>query len=129
MNPKTAGVTHVVGLRVIGDPSRPADQNAYANTAGTAFVLNPTGQGVAERLRVTNAKVDAPMLWQAGANPPSSKNGDLGSSDGQGLFVETDCNSSGACSGGSESHLMVYDTSCSAGGPWRNVMTNACRAD
>ncbi|MFK7896405.1 MAG: hypothetical protein AB8G23_11240 [Myxococcota bacterium] len=129
MNSKSLGDTHLVGLRVIGDPTRPADQNAYANTAGTAFVLNPGGAGLAERLRVSDAQVDAPLLWQAGANPPSSKNGDLGSTDGQGLFVETDCDATGACSAGDQSHLMVYDTSCAAGGPWRDVMTNACRAD
>lgn len=129
MNAKTTADTDLVGLRVIGDPTRPADQNAYVNTAGTAFVLNPSGLGLAERVRASHARVDAPMLWQAGPNPPSSQNGDLGSANGQGIFVETDCTADGSCSAGDQSHLMVYDTSCAEAGPWRDVMTNACRSN
>lgn len=129
MNPRF-GDTSTVGLRVLGNASLPPDQNAYANTVGTAFVLNPSGAGTATRLEVENGgRVDAPLLWQAGPNPPSSANGHLASVEGQGLFVETDCEGNGDCDSGSESHLMVFDADCieEGGSPWRNMMTKSCR--
>ena len=129
MNASGAAQTNLVGLRVTGDPLVPIEQSAYANTMGSAFVMNPSGTGVADRLRATDARIDAPLLWQPGPNPPSSANGALGSLTGQGLFVETDCDADGGCETGGQAHLMVYDGSCSAegNGPWRNMMTGACR--
>lgn len=45
---------------------------------------------------------------------------------GADLFVETDCNTAGNCNGaGSETHLMVYNISCSP--PWFDTTRVACR--
>ena len=53
----------------------------------------------------------------------------LRSITGQDLFIETDCNSAGDCSGrGTETHLMIYnDANCSQGNPWFDTVTGACR--
>ncbi|MEM7411103.1 MAG: hypothetical protein AAF430_12780 [Myxococcota bacterium] len=97
--------------------------NQLAHTPGTAFVLNVHPTATAERLR-GGATFESPFLWQAGASAPP-----VISKQGADLYVETDCDGTGDCSGGSadEPHLMVYSENCSAGGPWFNTVTAACR--
>ncbi len=65
--------------------------------------------------------------------PPASttETNVLFTEDGQDTFVETDCNADGDCSGGSESHLMVYNASLCTdpANPWLDTITGRCRND
>jgi len=70
-------------------------------------------------------------VWPTGSLPPNAtgETGGAQSETGQDMFVETDCGSGGDCSGGgSETHLMIYNSSCSTAGPWFDVVTGACRS-
>lgn len=93
--------------------------NASAHTPGTAFVVKPGGTGSATRLSASGgAMVDSPFFWPPSDTPPQAAT--LHGSD---AFVDTD-----AGAGGGESHLMVHDAGCSAGGgPWRDMVNGACR--
>lgn len=102
-----------------------------AHTPGTAFVVRAGSGGTPHR--VVGAKAESPFLWQSGGFPPvaSSEANVLRSEDGQDVFVETDCNSSGDCDGaGSEPHMMIYsDDFCGTSDPWFDVVTGRCRND
>ncbi len=78
----------------------------------TAFALNvPTTNPIYRVFENSGAKVLSPFQWQSGPLPPvaTSEPNVLISDDGQDTFIETDCQADGDCTGGSESHLMVYN--------------------
>ncbi len=100
----------------------------------TAFALNVPSTIPAYRIyESAGAKVLSPFQWQSGALPPvaTSEANVLNSDDGQDTFIETDCNADGDCTGGSESHLMVYNgTVCTdSANPWLDTITGRCRND
>lgn len=98
------------------------ESNGFAHTLGTAFALNAGSGGTTTRL-TGSGTIQSPLLWQAGDSPPGSN---LASAEGQDLYVETDCDSTG-CSSGNNSHLMVYDSDCTSNGPWFDIVRGACR--
>lgn len=138
------GVVNVM----IDSTTAPPNPNAYAAATGiatyghgttahtleTAFILQTPS--VIPTWRVYEGEqshAQAPMLWQAGTMPPmaSGENNKIISEDGQDLFVETDCNFDGDCTGGTEAHLMVYnDALCTdPANPWLDTVTGRCRND
>jgi hypothetical protein len=117
-NSSCAQTMHASGL-VIGNPYFPGP--ARASTPGTAFSLKTSGAGVARRLQIgSTAKIESPFLWPPGPQPPA-----VLSLDGADLFVETDCTSTGTCSGGTEPHMMVSNAAC--GSKWFDATRGACR--
>lgn len=100
------------------------------HTPETAFALKASGSGQIWRTyKEGSGLVQSPFTWPAATTPPQmATNGTLNGSD---MFVETDCDSTGDCSGNSADphpHLMIYDTACTGvGGPWYDVATNRCR--
>lgn len=106
------GDVDVFGIRAEGS-------GTFAHSPDTAFVVRAGGDGLATRVEsVDGATVQSPFLWPAGTTPP-----DAASLHGSDAFVETDAGASG-----DEAHMMVRDSSCSAGGgPWRDMATGSCR--
>ena len=112
-------------------------QNALGHALDTAFVVTPSGTGRAYRISTEHpgfgggGVVDAPFLWPAGTNPPTpgdatgSKH--LISTNGNDLFVETDCAATGCQAVGPEPHLLVYSDLCTTAGPWFDIVTRKCR--
>ena len=92
--------------------------NAKSHTLDTAFSVK--GGSTSTRLAGTGT-FESPHLWEARTSPPTAGGG----IDGQDIYVETDCNSSG-CSGGSDPHLMIYKSGCTSS-PWFDTVRNACR--
>jgi hypothetical protein len=121
-----SGVFHIHGGIINADASAATfDVNATALTSNgaahayeTAFLVKGAGTGFARRL-VGSGDIDAPFLWRPSSSPP-----DIDSLNGNDLFVDTE-----AGTGDNEAHLMVYDAGCAAelGGPWRDMVTGACR--
>jgi hypothetical protein len=69
--------------------------------------------------------------WPPSTLPPASASlvePEVQSVHASDLYVESDCQESGACDagGGSEPHLMVYSESCSPS-PWFDTVTGRCR--
>jgi hypothetical protein len=133
------GNAHVHGGLIRADASTSTgNQNAYgvytfqatgfltgfAHVVETAFVVSASGSGTATRLNsVGTSVIESPYQWPAGAAPPA-----IASAHGADQFVETDCDGSGDCdAAGTETHLMIYNTSCTADGPWFDVVTGVCR--
>jgi hypothetical protein len=119
INVDAQGATNAdaIGLRVTG--------SGMAHTAEAAWVLTPDGSGSAVRVETaTGGVAESPFLWQSGGAPPA-----ITTQHGSDLFVETDCEATD-CTGGSDPHLMIYSTSCGGGGgPWFDVVRQACRVD
>jgi len=101
------------------------------HTPGTTFALKAAGTGEVWRIwKKGSGPVLSPFTWPPGTTPPSL--GASGTLNGSDMFVETDCDSSGDCSGNSPNpqhpHLMVYDAACTGvGGAWYDMATNQCR--
>lgn len=91
---------------------------AKSHTLDTAFAVK--GGSTSTRLSGTGS-FESPQLWEARTTPPTAG----GAKDGQDMYVETDCNTSG-CSAGSDPHLMIYSSTCSPT-PWFDIVRNACR--
>jgi hypothetical protein len=140
------GVFHMHGGVIVADASAATgnvnaraiqvgggNSTAFVHTHETAFLVRAAGDGNAVRiLNNPGAMVQSPSLHHPSADPPSSGvpggAGEFRSTHGQDLFVETDCSADGDCEGGgSQAHLMVYDSSCTE--KWRNVVTGRCRND
>ena len=86
----------------------------------TAFTLKaPTVGGSATRL---NGGAKAPFMWEPAENPPS-----ILSTNGSDTFIETDCSSAGCQAAGTETHLQIYNDSCTTDGPWFDSVTGRCR--
>jgi hypothetical protein len=96
-----------------GDASARVLETAYAMRAG------PSGEPVRVR---GDGEILAPYLWPAGSAPPGPG---LRSQAGMDLFIETDCDAGGACSGASTPHLMIYSAACPS--RWFDSVTAACR--
>jgi hypothetical protein len=97
------------------------------HTPDTAYALKPGNGGTVTRITNTSTgTVKAPFQWPASTTPPA-----ISTQSGSDTFVETDCDSTGNCSGNSQNpqhpHLMIFDTTCNINGPWFDVATNACR--
>jgi hypothetical protein len=95
--------------------------DARVHVHETAFNLTPGSGGAAVRLTGTG-QFSSPYQWEARTDPPST---DLDSKTGQDMYVETDCSPSG-CTGGTDTHLMIYNTSCSPT-PWFDTVLGQCR--
>jgi len=104
-----------------------AEDGGLIHANGSAYNLS-TGAGgtIARIIETTNGNIKAPYLWE-----PQSGLLDITSLTGADTYVETDCDSSGDCSGNSSAskhpHPMVYDDSCAKSGPWFDTVTGECR--
>lgn len=88
----------------------------FIHTPDTAFNLSTVPGGTKARIiGFPGSNIQSPFLWPSSTTPP-----DILSQDGSDLFVKTD---EGV--GSNESHLYVYDTSCSPD-TWRSVTTGSC---
>lgn len=107
---------------------------AVAHTPGTAFNLRPGSSSLAYRTSTSGSgAVDSPFLWQSGSTPPvaGGETNVLASTNGEDMFVETDCDGDGDCDGaGNQAHLMVYNPDeCGSSEPWFDTVTGRCRND
>jgi hypothetical protein len=111
----TSGDSDVFALHV--------DDVADAHVVDTAFSVKASGTGTGHR--ISGSKAQSPYQWPPGSNPPQ-----IGSVHGADMFVETDCDGTGDCEGaGTETHVMVYNASCTVTGPWFDSTTGRCRGD
>lgn len=109
--------SNIVALEVGVGGEIHANESAYnmKTAAGGAVtrILNPNNVG----------HVHAPYVWQEHAQPPG-----INSQNGADMTVQTGCAANGCQNAGTETHLLIYNTSCAgAGGPWFDVVTRACR--
>ncbi len=108
-----------------------ASGDALVHVIDTAFNPTASGSGVAHRIQsVGDNRIRSPFLWFSGTNPPAGNNtgGGISSLDGADMFIETDCDASGNCEGaGTETHVMIYNSTCTAAGPWFDSTTGRCR--
>ena len=119
--PGHAGTTYGVEADAHLQTSNP--QRAFAHTLGTSFIVNAGGP--VERA-AGSGRLLTPFLWQSGTDEPIAG---MKSLTGRDMYVETDCSTS-SCTGGGDSHLMIYQESCDTtgtGGPWFDTVTGACR--
>lgn len=137
---RQGGTVHIHGGEIVVRQQNPsATQGVTAisangtgtlvHTPETSFgLLTPSG-GVATRIKSTNgATVQSPFRWSSGFTPPTGGSAlPLVSSDGEDMFVQTNCSSSGCVATGTETHLLVYNNSCTVAGPWFDTVTKACR--
>ena len=88
----------------------------------------PESMITGKKIRIQNngGTVRAPYQWMQDNEPPLVE-----TENGADIFVETDCDSSGNCTGVAEAdqqpHMMIYSSNCVTFGPWYNMVTNACR--
>ena len=98
----------------------------FIHTPETAYGLKAGGTGVVKRLVNDNGTINSPFQWPTSDTPPV-----IQSINGYDTFTETDCDSSGDCSGNSRKalhpHTMIYDDTCNTNGPWFDSTINACR--
>jgi hypothetical protein len=103
----------------------------FVHTPDTAFGLLASGTGTANRVREeSGGTAMSPFTWPAGVNPPMSAGKSINSANGQDMFVETDCSSTTGCrdtSQGTETHLLIYNNSCTTAGPWFDIVSRKCR--
>lgn len=102
----------------------------------TAYDVRTVGGGIAYRTAMYDmtAHLMTPFLWPASANPPTSGTTGvpIASIDGFDMFVESDCSAAGCNDNlnpslGTETHLLVYASACTAAGPWLDQVTGHCR--
>lgn len=97
-----------------------------SHTLATAFVVSSAVGTDSVRLR-GNGNHQSPLLWQSGTAPPNTGvAGAVVSQNGQDIFVETDCDSSGCSGSGTDPHLMIYKDDC-PNSKWFDVVRNTCR--
>ena len=92
---------------------------------GAAYHMQPGPGGTATRVQNPNnvGLVHAPYVWEEGNKPPTAI-----SQTGADMAVQTGCAANGCQNAGTETHLLIYNKSCTgAGGPWFDVVTRACR--
>jgi len=116
-------------ISVIGIDVKPGALQVH--TPDTSFVVQSALGGSARRLAGSGPAVQSPFLWPPSTLPPASASlvePEVQSVHASDLYVESDCQESGACDagGGSEPHLMVYSESCSPS-PWFDTVTGRCR--
>lgn len=85
------------------------------HTPDTAFVVKAAQGATAYRILRIGGTVDSPFLWPASTSAPA-----ILSQNGSDLFVKTNEGPNQ-----DESHLFVYDGSCTAN-RWRSVTTGNC---
>lgn len=102
---------------------------AMVHVLDTAFSLTTGANGNASRA-AGDGVVRSSFQWEAGADIPNVGNADGPASlTGTDQYVETDCSLT-TCTGGPDTHLMIYQESCETtgmGGPWFDVVTGLCR--
>lgn len=106
---------------VVGILSR---ETGFTHTLDTAMVVKAGGEGTAYRVFDEGGVAQAPLLQASGTTPPTALSG-----TGRDLFVETDCDASGLCEGGTETHLMVSNPALCGEDPWFDTVTGRCRND
>jgi len=121
-NNKSTSTSSVLGAGAGGT-------GALAHTLDTAFNVSSAGTGQVSRVGgVSGGNVDSPFQWAAGVAPPTDGSGsDINSITGEDMFVETDCGSTGCQTTGTETHLMIYNETCTTDGPWFDVVVGKCR--
>ena len=126
------GAVHVDVAAIPNQSASAAFSSRYGTieTTGTEFsVTAATGQP-AHRVAGTG-RFHSPHFRQTEACAPFAQTSDPGpltSLTGQDAFLEGGCDAGGTCGGaGTQKHLMIYDTTCSAANPWRDQTTGACR--
>jgi hypothetical protein len=120
----TSGAPGVDALGMLVDDNG-GTGHAMGHTPDTAFMLKASPGATVTRLAGTGQAM-SPFLWQSGSTEPV---GGLASLTGQDLFVETDCDDTGDCSGSGtpplQPHLMIYSASCAS--RWFDTVTRDCR--
>ena len=109
--------SNIVALEVGVGGEIHANETAYNMKTGAGGsitrILNPNNVG----------HVHAPYVWQEHAQPPG-----VISQNGADMAVQTGCAANGCQNVGTETHLLIYNASCTgAGGSWFDVVTRACR--
>jgi len=130
INGGTTKVVHMHGGNVSVDASAATGVVNATGIKGAAHTLETAvgvkaGQGGGFATRISGA-AQSPTQWPPGTQPPA-----VTSTTGSDLFIETDCDFNGDCSGaGSDPHphIMVYDASCNGGtDPWFDSTRGKCR--
>lgn len=117
---------NVEGIRSVYDSD--SGTGSTVHVLESAYALTGKGSGTVRRISSPpGVGVAAPFLWSNGPNAPPITS----SQKGADMYVETDC-SAAKCSGaatadGTETHLMIYNSSCATDGPWFDVVTGRCR--
>lgn len=98
--------------------------NSTVHVLEVAYALKPKGTGSASRVLGLDPGPSRhlPFLWGNGLTPPT-----ISSQNGADLFIETDCSTTGCQIAGTETHLLIYNQSCTTNGPWFDVVTGRCR--
>ncbi len=124
----SATAVNVTGIRTQYDAEY--DYASTVHVLETAFALKPKGTGTATRLTGTTPPgkgVESVFLWSNGPSAPPVNI----SQKGADMYVETDCSaakcSSAAAGDGTETHLLIYNNSCTTDGPWFDTVTGRCR--
>jgi len=97
------------------------------HTPETAFSLKAGSGGAVSRIINTGTgSVKSPFQWPANVELPS-----VNSQTGSDIFIETDCDATGVCTGvpivQQQPHMMIFSSNCTANGPWFDIATNTCR--
>ncbi len=96
--------------------------SAKIHTTGSAYVLSCAN---GSNLRIYDggaASIESTFIWKAGTTRPNG----IQSVNGQDMFVQTNCASTGCTTVGSQTHLLIYNAQCTTSGPWFDVGTNKC---
>jgi hypothetical protein len=100
-----------------------AENGVTIHANGSAYNLDPGEGGIKTRIVNNGAlHVHAPYLWEEHPNPPN-----IVSVNGADMAVENDCSAMGCQTTGTETHLLIYNDTCTSNGPWFDVVTHACR--
>lgn len=124
--PAAIQTMNAVGINIVNSTSS-------IHTPGTAFVVEGGTSATSKRLAgSTSAKIRDVFVWESGKLPPGSTseaNRVTSVRNGNDVWIETDCSSTGNCNnGGNETHLMIYNAAqCPALNPWFDTRTGACR--
>ena len=108
------GIVNVNGPTAVGILTN--GKEAFVHTPGTAFVLPGAGSNYRILDLGPSSTIQSPFLWPNSTQAPDI----ISSQDGADLFVKTNDGVNQ-----DESHLYVYDSSCSAPS-WRSVTTGSC---
>lgn len=121
---------HGTGIDVISETDSAivglnAESGGLIHANESAYVMQTGANGTRTRILNNGGEIRAPYLWEQAATPPDIE---AVNADGADMAVQTGCAASGCQSSGTETHLLIYNSSCGgAGGPWFDVVTGSCR--
>lgn len=126
---QNGGSIHIHGTGLDMLTSADATARVFYATAGgmihantSSYNLKTGSNGSIIRIEQNGGTIHAPYQWQPLADPPA-----VASVDGADLAVETDCSSTSCDNTGTRPHLLIYDTACTANGPWYDIAVGQCR--